>query len=71
MNYIILGLKVLIFLWVMSWIFTYEVMKIYALLQLERNKYVVRVMQWEIFVFIGCSVILFYVVNWLLSSPVL
>lgn len=74
-NYIILGFELLIFLWVMSWAFTSQVMKIYALLQLEKNKntgralHTVGDLQWEIFTFLGCFAILFYVLQRLLFSP--
>jgi hypothetical protein len=68
-NYIILGFELLIFLWVMSWAFTSQFMKIYALLQLEKNKNTGRALQWEIFTFLGCFAILFYVLQRLLFSP--
>lgn len=71
MDYVILGLECLIFIWVMVWIYTKQVIKIYAILQLEQNKNTVRSLQWEIFVFMACSAVQFYVLQRLLYSPVL
>lgn len=71
MDYVILGLECLIFMWVLVWIYTEQVLKIYTILQLERNKNTVRNLQWEIFVFMACSAVQFYVLQRLLYSPVL
>ncbi len=67
--YIILGMEVLFLLWFMSWLYITQFRKIYALAMQEQNKATKRLLQWEVFTTLVCTVILLYALLRILLSP--
>lgn len=70
-DYIFLAIEVLFLIWVMSWLYITQCEKIYALIKLEKNKKTKRLLQWEVFTTLICTVILLYALLRVLLSPAL
>lgn len=71
MNYIFLSLEIFFLLWFMSWLYITQFKRIYTLAKLEQNKQTKRLLQWEVFTTLICTVILFYALLRVLLSPAL